>query len=535
MTTSAATDLPGQEGSTARRAGPPAGPAGSIILGPQGGVTTLCVHMFLAILAGLALRLMFVHWFSTTTDDSETYLQLAYNWVDHHVFGLLQNGRLAPTDLRTPGYPAFLAGVTLLFRRSMQAILLSQAVLDLFTCILTAALAAALAPGGARRRVWISALWLAATCPFVANYSAVVLTEVVVAFLSTAALLCFALGLRLPPSGFALSADSGTMSSSHFALLGGLFTGSATLVRPEMPLLLVAACLVYGLHAWRALGFRKATLLGLAMGGAFLLPLLPWAARNAITLKEMQFLAPRYTTFPGEYAPVGCYAWTGTWLERYRDVYSTVWQIGEDRVNINDLPDSAFDSSDEKSRISDLIAQYNDSPDLDISPEMDRKFAEIAGERTRRRPLRTYVQVPFERALTIWFTPRTELLPIDGKFWPFRQQWEDSHTDVLVTGGFAVLGYLFVALAIGGIWLAWSKSRQSGAASTADGVNLWGIAIILVYLLIRTAFLTTVEAPEPRYVVSCYPAVLALVALLGIRNGEHRHANYVSNTSKRVS
>jgi hypothetical protein len=33
-----------------------------------------------------------------------------------------------------------------------------------------------------------------------------------------------------------------------------------------------------------------------------------------------------------------------------------------------------------------------------------------------------------------------------------------------------------------------------------------------------------VEAPEPRYVVSCYPAVLALVALLGIRNKEHQEA-----------
>jgi hypothetical protein len=37
------------------------------------------------------------------------------------------------------------------------------------------------------------------------------------------------------------------------------------------------------------------------------------------------------------------------------------------------------------------------------------------------------------------------------------------------------------------------------------------------YFVIRTAFLTTVEAPEPRYVISCYPGVLALIALLGIR------------------
>ncbi len=483
-----------------------------------------CTHTFLAALAALALRLVFVHWFATTTDDSATYLQLANNWVDHHVYGLSQNGQIVPTDLRTPGYPAFLAGVTLLFRRSMQAILLSQAVLDVLTCILTAALAAALAPAGTRRRVWIIALWLAATCPFVANYSAVVLTEVVVTFLATAALACFALGLGQEPAQLGLRIGDHSNLPFAFALLGCLLTGAATLVRPEMPLLLGAAVLVYGLRAWSLLGGRKSILFVAAMTGAFLLPLVPWAARNAVSLRKLQFLAPRYATFPGEYAPVGYYAWTGTWLERYRDVYFTVWKIGEERADVNELPASAFDSPEEKARVADLIAQYDDSPDLDISPEIDRQYAEIALERTRRNPLRTYVRVPFERALTIWFTPRTELLPIDGKFWPLREQWEDSHADVLVTGGFAVLGYLYIALAIGGVGLAWRTRRESGA-------NFWGLALLLVYFLVRTAFLTTVEAPEPRYVVSCYPGVLALIALLGVRKGLREEALEGSNAS----
>jgi hypothetical protein len=496
----------------------------SIILAPRGGVTALCVHTFLAVIVGLVLRLVFVHWFPTSTDDSATYLQLASNWIDHHVYGLSQNGQVVPTDLRTPGYPAFLAGVTLLFRRSMQAILLSQAVLDVCTCILTAALAAALAPAGARRRVWIIALWLAATCPFVANYSAVVLTEVVVAFLATAALGCFVLGLRREPTQVALRIGHVWAYPFAFALAGSVLTGAASLVRPEMPLLLGVAVLVYGFRAWRVQGARKAILLIAAMAGAFLLPLLPWAARNAISLNKLQFLAPRYATFPGEYPPVGYYAWTGTWLERYRDVYFTVWKIGEERLDVDELPASAFDSPEEKARVADLIARYDNSPDLDISPEIDRQYAEIARERTRRHPLRTYVRVPFERALTIWFTPRTELLPIDGKFWPLGEQWEDSHADVLVTGGFAVLGYLYVALAIGGIWHAWRMRRENGATGAPGGPNLWGIALLLVYFLVRTAFLTTVEAPEPRYVVSCYPGVLALIALLGIRKEKHKEA-----------
>jgi hypothetical protein len=31
-------------------------------------------------------------------------------------------------------------------------------------------------------------------------------------------------------------------------------------------------------------------------------------------------------------------------------------------------------------------------------------------------------------------------------------------------------------------------------------------------VLIRTAFLTTIETPEPRYVLVCYPVVMALAA-----------------------
>ena len=493
-----------------------------IIPAQRNGVTALRVHAFLAIIVALGLRLLFVFRFPGSADDSEMYIQLARAWADHHVYGLLLNGQIVPTDLRAPGYPAFLAGVAMLFGRSMRAILLSQAALDVITGILTAMLASALAPAGLRRRIWIIALWLAATCPFVANYSAVVLTEVLVTFLATAALCCFVLGLGQEPAKGVIDTTPIWAFPFAFALFGSLLTGAATLVRPEMPLLLGAAVLVYGLREWRARGARKAILVVAAMVGAFLLPLLPWAARNAISLNKLQFLAPRYATSPSEYPPVGYYAWTGTWLERYRDVYFTVWKIGEERLDVGELPASAFDSPEEKARVADLIAQYDSSAELDISPEMDRQYAEIARERTRRHPLRTYLRAPFERALTIWFTPRTELMPIDGKFWPVREQWEDSHADVLVTGSFAVLGYLYVALAVGGVWVAWRARGVGSATGVSLRPNLWGIGLVLVYLVVRTAFLTTVEAPEPRYVVSCYPAVLALIALLGARKGKHK-------------
>ena len=486
-----------------------------IIPARRRGVTVLCAHVFLAILVGLALRLLFAFRFPASADDSVTYLQLARNWADYHAYTLWLNGHLVPTDLRTPGYPAFLAGVAMILGRSLRAIVLSQATIDLGACLLAAALSAALAPVSARRRVAIAALWLAATCPFVANYTAVVLTEVLTTFLATAALVSLAMGLMpdAPEPGF--STSHWRLTPLALALLGSFLTGVATLVRPEMPLLLAVAVVVYALRWWRLWGFRKILLTGVAMAGAFLLPLAPWTARNLITLHEAQILAPRYATMTGEYAPVGYFAWTGTWLERYRDVYLNVWKIGEEPVEMEDLPAEAFDSPQEKARITELFQHYNNSEDLDISPEMDRDFAGIARERTRRHPLRTYVRVPFERALTIWFTPRTELLPIDGKLWPIRKQWQDSHAAFLTTAGFGALGYLYIALALGGIWVAWRAGRTGrGASNARDIPNLWGVALLLAYLFVRTAFLTTVEAPEPRYVVSCYPAVLALAALL---------------------
>ena len=507
-------------------------PQPPIIPAQRRGVTVLCAHAFLAILAGLAIRLLFAIWFPSTSVDSEVYLQLARNWADHHAYALWLNGNLVPTDLRTPGYPAFLAGVAMIVGRSIRAIVLSQIIIDLGTCLLTVALSAALAQESARRRIAIAALWLAATCPFTANYSATVLTETLTTFLATAALVSFAMGLapETHEPGFPIlrQISHRRLAPRALAVFGSFLTGAATLVRPEMPLLFAVAMVVYALRWWRSWGSRKILLAGTAMAGAFLIPLMPWAARNLITLHEFQIIAPRYATLPGEFVPVGFYAWTGTWLERYRDVYLSIWKIEEEPVDVADFPAKAFDTPQEKAQISELFQQYNDSPNLDISPEMDGEFAGIARERTRRHPLRTYVWVPFERALTIWFTPRTELLPIDGKFWPIREQWEDSHLAFLTTAGFGSLGYLYVALAVGGTWVAWRAGRAGGSASNAteltakDVPNLWGLALVLAYLFARTAFLTSVEAPEPRYVVTCYPAVLALVAqlCLGVPNRE---------------
>jgi 4-amino-4-deoxy-L-arabinose transferase-like glycosyltransferase len=488
----------------------------TMILAERHGVTKLRKHAFVAIPVGLALRLLLLLQSPIAPDDGKMYLQLARNWADHHIYGLWLDGHLLPSDLRMPGYPAFLAAVGMLLGRFALAISLSQVVVDLCTCFLTALLAITLAPVFARYRVAVAAIWLAATCPFVANYAATILTEVPVTLLATAALICFAQGLRRNSTTFRVGRRTFCFTAQSLTAAGGLLTGVATLMRPEMPLLLAVAAVMYVLRWGRRLGLRHLVLSGSAVAGAFLLPLMPWAIRNYVTLHEVQILSPRYVTLPGEYAPVGYYAWTSTWLERYRDVYMNTWALSESRMNVDDLPASAFDSSSERNRVAALFEQYNESPGLDISPEMDRQFAELARERTRRNPIRSYIRVPFQRALTIWFTPRTELLPVDGKLWPIAAYWNDSPGGWLTTAFIGILGYLYVAMALAGIWIAW-RARNLVQPDSGQAGNFWGIALVLAYLVLRTAFLTTVEAPEPRYVVSCYPAVIALAALLWTR------------------
>ena len=145
------------------------------------------IHIAFAALTGLMLRVYFVLKFPVTqSGDAPFYIELAWNWLKNGVYGFPVNGRLTAVDMRVPGYPAFLAAIFAFAGKSPRAVMLAQAVLDVAGCFLIALIAARLAPAESRRRVFIAGLWLAALCPFTANYSAVVLTETLVTFLTCA-------------------------------------------------------------------------------------------------------------------------------------------------------------------------------------------------------------------------------------------------------------------------------------------------------------------------------------------------------------
>jgi hypothetical protein len=439
-----------------------------------------------AVCAGMALRVFLVLKFPVTdTGDAPFYIELAWNWLKNGVYGFAVHGQLTAVDMRVPGYPAFLAAVFAVAGRSPRAATLAQVVVDLATCFVIALIAARLAPENSRRRVALAGLWLAALCPFTANYTAVVLTETLVIFLTALAILV----LLQTDVGGATVERAGSFLADPW-LLAGIVVGFGTLVRPETPLVLFAAGLVLVAKWW-----RPADWMGLV------LPLAPWAARNWHTLHDVQFLAPRYSELPGEYTPLGFTAWTNTWMWRFRDVYLTQWKVNEEEIAIDELPAYAFDSPDEKERMADLFDEYNEA--LTIDPPLDQEFREIARERTGRHPLRTYVKVPLLRTLTLWFTPRVELLPSSGHLWPLREEWQDDRPDFLVTLGLSVANLIYITLALAGAWLA----RRRPA---------W--ALLILICLVRTLFFVKfVETPEPRYVLECFPAVIALAAQVWAR------------------
>ena len=220
-------------------------------------------------------------------------------------------------------------------------------------------------------------------------------------------------------------------------------------------------------------------------------------------------MAPRYAELPGEFVPRGFHAWTKTWLVRFRDVYLVAWKLEEEPVDIQDLPASAFDSVEERARVASLLERYNDT--LTISPEMDEEFRQLARERTVRHPLRTYLWVPLRRAVTLWFTPRLELLPVSGRLRPVAQRWTEDPVDFSVTVFFGALNVLYVGLALAGVWFALRRRAELG-----PGQRL-GLELLITFIVLRTALLTQVQTPEPRYVVVCFPAVLALSAMVGAR------------------
>ena len=453
------------------------------------------------ILAALALRLFFFVYFPAVTDDSRVYANLAANWLQHGVYGLTQAGpqdtHIVPTDARLPGYPMFLAAIFWLFGMgNFKAALLTQILVDLGTCLIVADLARRAVSVRAARIAFV----LTALCPFLANYAAAALTETLEVFFT-------ALALDGAAAALGQMREAGVeMGVYKLRAATGAAIAACILLRPDGGILLAAVALYLAVAAWKCLPVKKnvADVLVAAMIVVVfaLAPLVPWTIRNFRTLHHFQPLAPRYANEPDEAVPRGFNCWVKTWIVDYASVEEIYWSVPGSNLDPEKLPSRAIDSPAESDATLAIIADYN--PSQNITPELDARLAKLAADRIRAHPVRYYVVLPLLRVADMWLRPRTELLPPDVRWWEFN---DDTKQSVLAVG-FGVLNLAYVALAL------WALVRLALIRLTLvrrTPAIRWA-GLLVCFLLLRSAFLGTLENPEPRYTLECYPVVIVCAA-----------------------
>ena len=445
-----------------------------------------------AVVAGLLLRALFVWHHPRFAGDTLVYGDLAHNLLAHRVYGLTEE-RVRPTLIRLPGYPLFLALCFLVFGTAHYVpVLWIQVGVDLLGCLLLGDLA--------RRmfgpRVGRVVLWMAALCPFTANYAAAALTETLSVFCVTLALWAFVRWLVV--------VRAGGRGLGWACVAGGALTG-ATLLRPDGGLLaaaLVPAMLLAGVRGGRWRAMQGAVVASALVMGALGL----WAVRNWRVFHVMEPLAPKYANDPGEPASLGFARWYRTWAIGFTDTVRVYWPYDDTVEHVSDLPGWAFDSEAQRQRTAELFARYNVG--TSATPAFDAEFAAIAAERVRAHPVRYYALLPVAKLGDMWLRPRTELMKLPLVWWQMGKHPGAS----LVEAVYGALDWGLLGLAVVG-WWRWGRVRWGG----------WGPVALAAggFVVLRSVLLMTIDNSEPRYTLECFPVVLLLasVAVAGAANG----------------
>ena len=390
-----------------------------------------------------------------------------------------------------PGYPAFLAILFALFGdENYRAVLLVQVLIDLATCFLIADMARRLFSARAAQTAFL----LAALCPFLANYAAAALTETLEIFFTALALDLTFVGLRIGKT------DTPSAHPIIVWLACGLSVGAAILLRPDGGILLAA---IGGYLLWLLvrslrigsesshLSFRTIFWAGVLVAVGAAVPLVPWTLRNLHTFHRFQPLAPRYANDSDEPVMTGFNRWVKTWTADYVSVQEIYWNVPGSDIDATKLPRRAFDSEAQRKQTTDLFSDYN--RDHDMTPELDAHFLALADQRVHAAPLRYYVWLPFLRIADMWLRPRTELFPSDPRWW----ELNDDARWLTLSLVFGVVNLAYVTMAAAGLL----RARE-----------IFGIGLFVFFLLLRSVFLGTLENPEPRYTLECYPAVIVLAS-----------------------
>ncbi|HVF29260.1 MAG TPA: glycosyltransferase family 39 protein [Pyrinomonadaceae bacterium] len=392
------------------------------------------------------------------------YRTTASNLLEGHGYSMDTRPPYRPSEAAVPVYPLFIAALYAVFGRHETVVKVSQAVIDLFTCLLVAFISFNLAPAALKSGAAISAMIIYGvfSWPTIVWIPAI-LTETLALFFTVLTIAFCAVAMR---------------KGLRYWLAGGLTCGLAILTRPDSVLLMSAVVLFLVIRfARRRSRAGAADMLGFCLAVA--LALAPWIARNYVALKKIQPLASEYGSPQEGYFPTGYLWWLRTWItdETYFDyVFNPAWHPDTTFFDPDELPRDAYDSEEERRRVVNLIARYNEV--RYITPSLDEEFRNLADDRIKRSPLRFFLLLPLRRAVSLWLTG-----------------FSTSHS----TPYMLIMRILSVLpIHIGGaLGLALWCRRQPLAA------------LLLLVVLTRTIFMGYHYAPETRYMVEIYPPMIA--------------------------
>jgi hypothetical protein len=419
--------------------------------------------IFIMLLLAFAVRIGFVVVHPGEGGDPK-YRPTAINILEGHGFSTDEVPPYKPGEASAPAYPLFVAGVYALFGRGLLPLALSQALLDLFTCLLVAFVSFSLAPTRFKDTAALSALSIYGVFSWP--------TMVWLPFLLAETQTFFFVMVTVAFCAVALRKGARYWSGA------GVACGLAILTRPDS-VLMASAIVLFLVGRWARRPARAGALELAGFCLALTFSLSPWIVRNYVSLGKFQPLASEYATARDDHFPTGYLWWLRTWLKdetHFVVAFNPAWFPESTIVDPGKIPREAYDSEAERQRLIEMFGRYNQSHE--ITPELDQEFRSLGNERIRRAPLRFFFLLPAYRTASLWLTGFTTSHPT-----PY----------VLILRILSVL-----PIHVGGILglLIWFR-RQPLAT------------LLLLILLARTLFLAYHYAPETRYMAEVYPVMIA--------------------------
>jgi hypothetical protein len=423
-------------------------------------VSSYRTPILIILLLAAVFRVVLVLQFPMPAGDELRYTTPAVNLLAGRGFSSAMSEPYPPSEATVPGYPLFIAAIYAGFGQHNSAVRIAQSLLDVLTCLLVALISFNLAPAALRTPAAISALVIYGCLSwFTVDWTRYVLTETLALFFTCLAIAVGIWALRMGRWLWAVA---------------GAICGMALLIRADSMLLVSAFVLFLALQVVRRRAAAVASLLFFSL--AVVVILAPWIVRNYASFRKFQPLASEYGFAQTQFMPDGYLLWIRTWMtdETHFKVFQPAFQTGDRTFDPRALPDSVFDSAEEREQVFRLSAEYD--REGQFTPEINEKFRAIAHARIKHAPVRFFLYLPLMRIASVWLTGF-------ATHSSFHRLLRILMVLPILIGG--TLGFAF-----------WTRNQPL-------------TLLLLLVMLTRTFFLGYHYAPESRYIVEAYPAVIA--------------------------